>query len=84
VRKQLPIIVRYISQREDVELRFTSTAGDVYGQKDGEGDAAANQTSNNSHLQESQKQVSVQRVVIENITIRNAEEVAEPTKKSIR
>lgn len=65
-------------------MRFTSATCDVDWQKDREGDAAPDQTSNDSHLQESQEQVSVQRVVVENITIRNAEEVAEPTKKSIR
>jgi hypothetical protein len=65
-------------------LRFTSATCDIDRQKDGEGDAAPDQTSNNSHLQESQEQVAVQRVVVEYITIRNAEEVAEPTKESIR
>jgi hypothetical protein len=84
VREQLVIIVRYISKRKDVKLRFMTPASDVNWQKYREGDAAADQTSNDSHLQESQEQVSVQRVVVEDITIRNAEEVAEPTKESIR
>jgi len=84
VRKHLVVVVCYISKREDVKLRFASASSDVDRKQDREGDAAANQTSDNSHLQQTQEQVAVQRVVVQDITIGNIEEVAEPSKESIR
>jgi hypothetical protein len=83
VRKHLVIIVRHISQRKDVKLRFTAPTSDVNWQKYRESDAAAHQTSDDRHLQETQEQVSIQRVMVEDIAIRNAKEVAEPTKEPI-
>ena len=84
MRKHLVIVVRDISERKDVKLRFASTSSDVNGEQDREGDAAADQTRDNSHLQQTQEQVAVQRVVVQDITVRNIEKVAEPSKKSIR
>ena len=64
MRKHLVVIVGYISKRKDIELRFASTSSNVDWEKHRKGDAAADQTSNDSHLQESQEQVAIQRVVI--------------------
>jgi hypothetical protein len=63
VRKQLVVVVRYVSEREDVELRFTSTTCDVDRKQYREGDAAADQTSNDSHLQQTQEQITIQRMM---------------------
>lgn len=55
VRKHLVVVICYVSKREDVELRFASTSRDIDWKQDREGDAAADQTSDNSHLQQTQK-----------------------------
>jgi len=84
VRKHLVVVVRDISERKDVELRFAPASSNVDRKQDREGDTATNQTSDNSHLQQTQEQVAVQRVVVQDITIGNIEEVTEPSKESIR
>lgn len=83
MRKHLVVVVRYVSKRKDIELRFTTTSRDIDWEQDGKGNAASDQTSNDSHLQETQEQVAVQRVVVQDITVRNVEKVAEPCKDSI-
>jgi hypothetical protein len=84
VRKHLVVVVRYVSKRKDIELRFTTSSSYVDREQDGKGNAASDQTSNDSHLQKTQEQVTVQRVVVQDITIRNVEKVAEPCEDSIR
>lgn len=83
MRKHLVVVVRYVSKRKDIELRFTTSSSYVDWEQDRECDAATDQTSDDSHLEETQEQVTVQRVVVQDIAIRNIEKVAEPCKDSI-
>lgn len=58
-----------IAEAEYVQLRFTVTASDIYGEEDRPCYAAANEAHKDDHPKEANEEIAIERVVTENIAI---------------
>lgn len=62
-------IRRDIGKAQNIQLLFTTTAGGIDWEQDGPSDAATDEHDSGRQLQESQQEISIQRVVLENVSV---------------
>ena len=78
-----PVIITNITNGENVELRFTTSAGNVDGEKYRPCYQAANKTDDDGNLEEAQEEVAVESMRVENVSIWNFVEATEPSKQLV-
>ena len=79
----IAVVLRDVAKADHVELLLASSARRVDGKQDRECDATANEADGGSHLEISEKEVAIQRVVVEDIAVRYLEEGSKPVEHSI-
>jgi hypothetical protein len=79
----LPILID-IREGQYVKLLLTTTTCRVHWKENGESQASSNKTYNGQHLEKSKIQISIERLVVENIFIWNTFEATKPVKLSFR
>lgn len=82
--EHLEVVVCDVCHGEDLELRLDTAAGDVDGEKYGEGDDASDQTADDRDLEEAQEEVAVHGVVLQDVCVRNLIKCGNPVEEAIR
>lgn len=81
--KVTPIRIRRdVGETEDIQLLLTTTTGSIDGEQDGPGDTAADEHDGRRQLEESQQEVRIHRVMLENVGIRELVHRTDPAKQA--
>lgn len=59
-----------IAEAQDIKLRLTTSASGIDWKENWPGDAAADKADEDEYLEESQKEITIKRVVLENKVVR--------------
>lgn len=71
-----------IAHAKEVKLDLPTTPRDVDGEEDRPSDAAADETDGRCNLQISEEQIAIERLVIQDIGVRNLEESSDPIEET--
>ena len=66
---QVTILVRDVAEAEKIKLALTSSTSGIDWKEDWPSDKTADETDDNGHLQISKQEVSVERIVLQNIFV---------------
>ena len=77
------ILVDDIAEAQHVKLFVSGPARDIHGKEDGPGNKAAKEADGDGNPQIAQEEVGIQRMVIEDISVRNLVEGAEPVQETL-
>lgn len=72
-----------VAHGEQVELLLAGAAGSIDGEEDGPGDEAAKEADDDEQLEEADKQVAVNGLVVQNVLVLDVAEVGDPAEESI-
>ena len=78
----IAVFVLDIAEADHVELLLASSTCGIDGEEDWEGDTTANEAHGGRNLEVAEKEVPIQRVVVEHIAIRYLEEGSKPIEHS--
>ena len=78
------VCVRDIAEAENVELLLAITSCSVDRKQDGPGDATSDQADDDRYLQISEQEVAIQRVMLENESVRELIKGFQPSDERIR